>query len=310
MIKHIVISGGATSGVSMIGILKKLNDNKFYDIKNIETLWGTSVGSMISVLLALDINWDSIYTYVTDRPWDKILTVHPTDVIESYTSKGLYCSYDLIRKFFIPLFKTKDINIDITMKQYYQLTNIHISIFTVSVNNVECMEISHKTHPDMEVIRALSMSCAIPVIFKPVLYKGDYYCDGGIINNFPVMNCIEYVKDQQSETKEDYHNIILGIIHSKFINKDVTLDEDDTIFKYMYSLLYKFVTKIKIDYYREIEMVKTTFPYIISFAHDVSDVERFKNIIYKNERLDLLKRGESIATEFLQNEDSAEDSIV
>ena len=79
-------------------------------------MWGTSVGSMIAILLALDLNWDSIYTYVTDRPWDKILTVHPTDVIESYTSKGLYCSYDLIKKFFLPLFKTKDIDINVTMK--------------------------------------------------------------------------------------------------------------------------------------------------------------------------------------------------
>ena len=205
------------------------------------------------------------------------------------------------------------------MKQYYELTEIHISIFTVSVNNVECVEISHKTHPDMEVIRALSMSCAIPVIFKPVLYKGHYYCDGGIINNFPIMNCIEYLKKQQSEnenldTKEDLQNIILGIIHHKFINKDITLREDDTIFKYMYSLLYKFVSKIKSDYYQEIETVKKTFPFIVSFSHDISDIERFKNIIYKKERLDLLERGETIATEFLQkinsSKDSEEDSVI
>ncbi len=73
MIKHIVISGGAASGVSMISILKNLNDNKFYDIKNIETIWGTSAGSLISILLALNIDWDSVYTYIIDRPWDKIL---------------------------------------------------------------------------------------------------------------------------------------------------------------------------------------------------------------------------------------------
>ena len=170
MIKHIVISGGAASGVSMISILKNLNDNKFYDIKNIETIWGTSAGSLISVLLALNIDWDSVYTYIIDRPWNKILTVHPTDIIESYTSKGLYCGYDLIKKIFIPLFKTKDIDINITMKQYYDFSNIHISMFTTSVNDLECVEISHKTHPDMEVIQALSMSCAIPFLFKPVLY--------------------------------------------------------------------------------------------------------------------------------------------
>ena len=71
----------------MIGILRKLNDNKLYDIKNVETMWGTSVGSMIITLLTLQLDWDSIYTYLIDRPWDKVLQVHPANIIESYASK-------------------------------------------------------------------------------------------------------------------------------------------------------------------------------------------------------------------------------
>ena len=49
----------------------------------------------------------------------------------------------------------------------------------------------------MEVIRALSMSIAIPFIFKPVLYNNTYYCDGGLKNNFPIINCINYLKEKQ-----------------------------------------------------------------------------------------------------------------
>ena len=65
-------------------------------------------------------------------------------------------------------------------------------------------------------------------------------------------------------------------------------------------LFYINLYKIKSDYYQEIETVKKTFPFIVSFSHDISDIERFKNIVYKKERLDLLERGETIATEFLQ----------
>ena len=55
------------------------------------------------------------------------------------------------------------------MKQYFEITNIEMSIFTTSINDFQCIEISHKTYPDIELVRALSMSVAIPFIFKPVL---------------------------------------------------------------------------------------------------------------------------------------------
>ena len=50
-IKNIVMAGGAYNGLYIIGALKYLIENSFFDINNIETIYGTSVGGFIGVLL-------------------------------------------------------------------------------------------------------------------------------------------------------------------------------------------------------------------------------------------------------------------
>ena len=60
MIENIVISGGATSGILMIGIFRILHENQIYNIENIKRIYATSVGTIISVLLCLNVDWESI----------------------------------------------------------------------------------------------------------------------------------------------------------------------------------------------------------------------------------------------------------
>lgn len=302
MIKHIVISGGATSGVSMLSMLKTLNDNKFYNYNNIETLWGTSAGSIIIVLLALNLEWNSIYTYITERPWDKILTIHPTNLLESYTKKGLLCSYDLVKKFFIPLFKTKDINIDITMRQFYEVTKIKIFIFSTSVNQLESVNFSYLSHPDMEVMRAVSLSSAIPFVFKPIMYENNYYCDGGLVNNFPLLNCVNYIKEKEKEKDiKTFEKEILGI--TGIIDGDVdpeNLKESDNIFQYFMHIIYKFIDKSKLQYTSELEKLITSLPYVITFHDEKCNFNKLKKAVYKKERIILFEKGEKIAKKFLK----------
>ena len=52
-IKHLVLSGGAYKGFYTIGALKYLNDNKFYNLENIETMYGTSVGGLVAAILGV-----------------------------------------------------------------------------------------------------------------------------------------------------------------------------------------------------------------------------------------------------------------
>ena len=49
IIKHLVLSGGGVVGFSFYGLLRETNKKGLWDISNIETIYGTSVGSIISI---------------------------------------------------------------------------------------------------------------------------------------------------------------------------------------------------------------------------------------------------------------------
>ena len=43
-----------------------------------------------------------------------------------------------------------------------------------------------RTHPDMPVARAIRMAIALPLLIQPVEHDGNAWCDGGIVDIFPV----------------------------------------------------------------------------------------------------------------------------
>ena len=56
VIKHLVFSGGGPIGLISYGAAKQLNKKKFWEIENIETIYGTSVGAYMGTLISLGMN--------------------------------------------------------------------------------------------------------------------------------------------------------------------------------------------------------------------------------------------------------------
>ena len=54
-IKHIVIPAGGAKGFFFYGALQHLNRCGFWDYKNIQNIYGTSIGCFVGVLIALYI---------------------------------------------------------------------------------------------------------------------------------------------------------------------------------------------------------------------------------------------------------------
>lgn len=71
-IKHLVISSGGPAGIMMYNILRTLNLKGVWNIQNIRTIYGSSVGSFIAILIALNYDWSTMDDYIIKRPWDKI----------------------------------------------------------------------------------------------------------------------------------------------------------------------------------------------------------------------------------------------
>jgi predicted acylesterase/phospholipase RssA len=74
-------------------------------------------------------------------------------------------------------------------------------MFAVDLNSMplQATDISYKTFPDLQLVKALTMTAAIPFIFKPVIIDNKCFVDGGLVLNFPLDACL---KDTECERDE------------------------------------------------------------------------------------------------------------
>ena len=189
-INHIICSGGGVTGLSFYGALRNLNKKGIWNIEDIESIYGTSVGSLVSVVVSLNYDWKTLDEYFIKRPWGNVFKLDMYTILETFQRKGVF-DYNVFIEIFSPLFKGKDISVDITMKEFFEINNIELHIFVMELNKFEVVDISYKTHPDWKVIDAVYSSCAVPLIFTPFFKDDSCYCDGGILINYPVEFCIQ-----------------------------------------------------------------------------------------------------------------------
>ena len=107
-----------------------------------------------------------------------------------FSKKGFF-NRKQVELSFKPLLHAKDLRLDITLKEFYEYSNIELHIFTFDVNYFKLEDISYKTNPDISLITAIYMSSALPIMFSPVCIDDKCYIDGGVVTNYPLIFCIE-----------------------------------------------------------------------------------------------------------------------
>uniref|UniRef100_A0A6C0HC69 PNPLA domain-containing protein n=1 Tax=viral metagenome TaxID=1070528 RepID=A0A6C0HC69_9ZZZZ len=234
IIKHLVLSGGGVVGFSFYGLLRETNKRGLWDISNIETIYGTSVGSIISVFIALHYEWDTLDDFIIKRPWQNVYKLSIDSFLYAFHNKGIL-DKKIMEHTFSPLFKGKDIDINVTMKEFYEITKIEMHIMTVDINTYDLVDISYKTHPDWFVIDAVYCSCCLPILFQPIIKDNMCFCDGGFMANYPVKQCIE------NGAKP---NEIFGMCRSSIFDSSSNINDKSTLFDYILNILYKTISKI------------------------------------------------------------------
>jgi predicted acylesterase/phospholipase RssA len=194
-IKHIVLSGGGPTGYKYLGALQHLEEKGFYNINNIESIYCTSIGSIIGSMLCLKYDWETLNNYVINRPWKDAFPITTKQVLEAYSNKGLYDKRiaDIIFK---PLLEAKDLSLKTTLKELYDYSNIELHIYTVEINSFSLVDLSYKTHPDLLLTNAVFMSSTIPTLLAPICDENNCYIDGGLLCNYPILNCLNTCKEE------------------------------------------------------------------------------------------------------------------
>ena len=223
-IKYLVIPGGGPKGFLSVGALEELHDNNIWNINDIESIYATSIGAYISVMIAMKFTWKDIREYMILRPWHECYAINPDRIFNAFQQNGLY-DIESVNTFFKPFFNTRDISINVTMEELYDITGVELHFFTIELGSFRAIDVNYKSFPDLPICKAVLMSCAIPMLFTPALYDGKCYVDGGIITNYPLKYCVENVENPDE---------ILGIHYIFCENEDdVEITEDTNILEFM-----------------------------------------------------------------------------
>jgi predicted acylesterase/phospholipase RssA len=186
MIRHLVISGGGPNFLAHLGILEECIVRNVFDVNNLVSCHATSAGTMVGILIAMRIPIAEIINYFLERPWDKWMKIDTTIF-------DMKCFFDseMLRDAAVPFFSAYDVPLDVTFSQFYDRFGVDLHMYASKLTNLESVDLSRATHPHMSITEAAIMSCSVPPMYKPHLFEGNYFIDGGFSNNFPVLSCLQ-----------------------------------------------------------------------------------------------------------------------
>ena len=298
-IKHLVIGGGGPFGICALGALKYLHDKEFWNINNIKSIYATSIGSLVAVYLSLKYDYDYIIAYIVKRPWEKIVQdIGIQNILELYDNKGLINMHPILIQKYGILFEAKGLSSNITMKEFYEYSGIEFYFITCDANRFTRDIISYKTHPDLELITALSITSAFPVVFTPVIIDDKCYIDGGIFSNYAVNICL-----QETGCK---HEEILGVKKYQSSNmNDGIITNDSNIIDLLEKVTLHCFNRISDEYFLE------KIPYeVVCNMNIFTTYDAWTQVPYSSEhRNNLITYGVKVAEDLHESFVSHRDSL-
>jgi NTE family protein len=176
----LVFSGGAIKGIAFIGVLKALEIKGI--LKQIKIYAATSVGTIIMMMCLLGYSPDNMFDIIKSFDLEKIKNLSFGNLLSSYgLDNGNKIEYVIKR-----LIVAKNYKENINLKEFFDSTNKEFILVTTCLNTMEACYISYKTHPNLELYKAVRMSTCVPILYTPIKLGKYLYIDGGCIDNYPI----------------------------------------------------------------------------------------------------------------------------
>ena len=274
-IKNLVFSGSGSKIFIYIGVIKYLLETD--KLKEITTFVGTSGGSIIALFLVLDYEYDSILDLFIKINLDYLKKMDSVDVLNFFDSYGIHDLTECERILRIIL-NAKVGHHNISFKELYEITNKKLVVCATNIHKYKTVFFSHINYPDMDVIKAITMSICIPFFFKPITYENELYVDGSITCHYP----IEYFKDPE----ELVYTLGILIVPDYYICQDDELGTTfncikkakiDTIEDYIFTVLgcpiFKTIQDVYNKYKQNTVLIINNFN---GFNFDISEDEKMK----------------------------------
>ena len=172
----VVASGGSGALASLVGVAKALEDSgtevSVYSVCSGSALFGFPLGTGMPADEVAELTASVRASDYIDVGWREIAAVIPT-LARGWS--GILRG-DKLEAFYRGHFG------DLTLAQLRIPT--YAPIWNVEHNKLDF--VGPRTYPDMPVAQAIRMAVSMPLFIQPVVRDGLSWCDGGIVDIFPV----------------------------------------------------------------------------------------------------------------------------
>ena len=204
MYDTIVVSGGGVKIICAIGGVKYLESVGI--LSKVTNFYGTSAGSILCSLITLGYTIKEIEYFAVNFEYCNLFDPNLDLLVETC---GL-CTSEKLAAVLKLLIWNKTGDSDISMAKLHTLTGKNLNITSTCVETCESCTINHLSTEtkDMELWRAILMSCSIPFVFKPVSWNKNTYVDGSLAEHFPLLK----VKSENIKTTIGF-KVVSDTIH-------------------------------------------------------------------------------------------------
>ncbi|HET9081893.1 MAG TPA: patatin-like phospholipase family protein [Trebonia sp.] len=172
----VVATGGSGALAALVGVAKALQDSgtevSVYSVCSGSALFGFPLGAGMSPDEVAELTASMQPRDYIDVGWREIAALVPT------SARG-WCG--ILRGDKLEAFYRAHLG-DLTLAQLR--TPTYAPIWNVEHNRVDF--VGPRTHPAMPVAHAIRMAVSLPLFVQPVMLGGLSWCDGGIVDIFPV----------------------------------------------------------------------------------------------------------------------------
>jgi predicted acylesterase/phospholipase RssA len=215
----LVLSGGSTKGLIILGSLQYLYDN-FY-LKEIKNYIGTSSGSIICFLLAIGYTPIEIIVYIcTHQLLERIQHFNVVAMINGGGASSFISIYEQLEKMTI-----EKIGYIPTFQDLKTKFNVNLTCITYNLTENKTEYLSVDNYPNLPCLIAIRMSSNLPLIFENFKYGKNLYVDGGISENFGI------------DIGDKIGQRVLGI-YLDAEGKHFNTENDINIIEYIYKLMF------------------------------------------------------------------------
>ncbi len=237
--RHLVFAGGGPVLWQWLGGVHALVDEGRLDLDLVETIHGTSAGGLMGLLIATKLPLPDLTAYLVRRPWYKVFALSVPTVVGAVSRRGLF-DRDVAHACLDPVLHAVGLSPDTTLRALHEHSGVDVHVFAFDLHRYVLVDVNHETFPELPMVLAAQMTCAIPGVVSPVFWVGAdghtaALVDGGVAASYPLAAALKHPRVRHPDDVLGFRATIKHLAHLHS-----TLDEHSS---HLFDLLLMFAAK-------------------------------------------------------------------